>query len=99
MLVRVRLTLNRLPATGWKPAPSAALVELDDTWLRSQKPSETGRLEVWDAKVQGLVLRLTPTGAVSWSARLRTAAGKRTRPMLGAWPAAGIKEARKRALA
>ena len=62
MRVRVRLAFDRLSAAGWKPAPSAALVELDDARLRSRKPPETGRLEVWDTKVQGLILNLTSSG-------------------------------------
>jgi integrase len=47
----------------------------------------------------GLVLRMTPTGAATWSVRTRTADGKQTRPKLGTWPAMGIAEARKEALA
>ena len=73
--------------------------ELTDTWLRGQKPPASGRLEIWDTRVSGLALRITPTGAATWSYRARTADGKRTRPKLGTWPAMGISEARKRALA
>ena len=73
--------------------------DLNDAWLRGLKPPEAGRLEVWDTRVVGLVLRLTPSGAASWSVRARTRAGKRTRPSLGAWPALGIAQARKRAQA
>src|SRR5579864_7085155 len=73
--------------------------ELTDTWIRGLKPPATGRFEAWDIRVSGLVLRLTPSGAASWSVRARTADGKRTRPTLGTWPAMGIAEARKRALA
>ncbi len=72
--------------------------DLNDACLRGLKPPERGRLEVWDTRVVGLVLRLTPTGAASWSVRARTRDGKRTRPTLGAWPALGIADARKRAL-
>lgn len=72
--------------------------EITDAFLRSAKPPATGRTEVWDTRVEGLMVRLTPTGAVSWSIRGRTAAGKRTRVGLGTWPAVGVSEARKRAL-
>ncbi len=72
--------------------------ELTDTWLRGVKPPASGRLEIWDTRVGGLVLRITPTGAATWSIRARTADGKRTRPKLGTWPAVGIADARKRAL-
>jgi integrase len=73
--------------------------EITDTWLRSQKPPQSGRLEVWDTRARGLVLRVTPAGAVTWAVRARTKNGKRTRAKLGVWPAVGIAEARKRALA
>ena len=73
--------------------------ELTDVWLRGVKPPEAGRLEIWDTRVTGLVLRVTPTGSATWSVRMRTADGKRTRPKLGTWPAMGITEARKQALA
>lgn len=72
--------------------------ELTDTWIRALKPPASGRFEAWDTRVSGLVLRLTPSGVVTWSVRARTAEGKRTRPTLGTWPAIGIAEARKRAL-
>lgn len=71
--------------------------ELTDTWLRGCRPPATGRLEVWDTRVSGLVVRITPTGSATWSVRARTADGKRTRPKLGTWPAVGIADARKRA--
>lgn len=73
--------------------------ELTDAWLRALRPPETGRTEVWDGRVRGLVLRLTPGGTATWSVRLRTTSGKRTRPKLGTWPALGIADARKLALA
>ena len=72
--------------------------ELTDTWLRGVKPPASGRLEIWDTRVAGLVLRITFGGTATWSVRARTADGKRTRPKLGTWPAVGISEARKRAL-
>jgi integrase len=72
--------------------------DINDAWLRVQRPPAAGRLEVWDTRVTGLVLRITPSGAASWSVRLRTKDGKRTRPTLGAWPAVGIADARRRAL-
>jgi len=72
--------------------------DINDAWLRAQRPPATGRLEVWDTKVTGLVLRIAASGAASWSVRLRTKDGKRTRPTLGTWPAVGIAAARRRAL-
>jgi integrase len=72
--------------------------EITDTWIRGLKPPAGGRLEVWDGRVRGLVLRITPSGVISWSVRSTTSAGKKTRPTLGTWPALGVADARKRAL-
>jgi integrase len=73
--------------------------DLTDAFLRGLRNPGANRLEVWDARVPGLVLRMTPAGAASWSVRARTTDGKRTRPTLGTWPVIGIAEARKRARA
>ena len=73
--------------------------KLTDVWLRGVKPLEAGRLEIWDTLISGLVLRIAPAGAATWALRLRTLEGKRTRPKIGTWPAMGIAEARKQALA
>jgi integrase len=73
--------------------------ELNDAMLRALRPPVTGRLELWDTRVAGLVLRITVSGTASWSVRARTRDGKRTRPTLGGWPEVGIAAARKRARA
>ena len=73
--------------------------DLSDVWLRALKPPIRGRFELRDARVMGLVLRITPTGVATWSVRTRTRDGKQTRPALGTWPAMGIAEARRAALA
>lgn len=72
--------------------------DLTDVWLRALQPPAEGRLEVRDARVTGLVLRVTPGGVATWSIRARTRDGKQTRPKLGTWPAMGIAAARKAAL-
>lgn len=72
--------------------------DINDAWLRALQPTAEGRLEVWDTRVRGLVLPLTPKGVATWSVRARTRDGKRTRPKLGTWPAIGIAAARKAAL-
>ena len=79
---------------GWADA-----ARTDGCMVARVKPPEAGRLEIWDARVTGLVLRITPAGAATWSVRARTADGKRTRPKIGTYPAVSITEARKRALA
>lgn len=72
---------------------------INDTWLRTLAPPAAGRrLEVRDAVVPGLVLRMTAAGAASWSVRARTRDGKQTRPRLGTWPAMPIAAARREAL-
>jgi integrase len=72
--------------------------EITDPWIRGLNPPPSGRLEIWDTRVRGLVLRITPTGVISWSVRSTTSAGKKTRPTLGRWPVLGVGDARKRAL-
>src|SRR4051794_26925636 len=69
-------------------------LEINDAFLRALRPPATGRLEVWDTKQPGLALRVTPTGACTWSVRTRTVEGKRTRPTLGSWPDLSIRQAR-----
>jgi Arm DNA-binding domain len=71
--------------------------DMTDLYLQSLKPPVSGRLEIQDARVNGLVLRVTPAGVSTWSVRHRLADGKRVRPSLGRWPEMSIKEARKRA--
>jgi integrase len=67
-----------------------------DAWLRSVKPPATGRIEVRDAKVRGLIVRVTSTGAISYSAR-KAVNGRHSRVTVGAWPM-GIAEARRLAM-
>src|SRR4051794_24305578 len=69
-------------------------VELTDAYLRALRPPEEGRIELRDAVVRGLALRITPTGTASWSVHVRTHEGKRTRPLIGTWPKIGIRDAR-----
>jgi integrase len=72
---------------------------MTDAWLRKIERPATGRLEIWDTKAAGLVLRITSAGTATWSVRTRTRDGKRTRPKIGTYPAMGVAAARKQALA
>ncbi len=72
-------------------------VVLSDAWLRGVKPPSAGRIEVRDVKAPGLVVRITPTGVVSWAARGRRPDGREARVTLGTWPEVSLAEARKRA--
>lgn len=69
-------------------------IELTDTMLRALRPPARGRLELWDATVRGLALRVTKAGVCTWSVRARTPDGDRIRVSLGKWPATGIRQAR-----
>jgi integrase len=73
--------------------------DLTDVFLRNLKPPQRGRSEIRDSKVRGLVLRMTPTGAATWSVRALLRDGRHTRVNLGTYPALSLAEARKVALA
>jgi integrase len=73
-------------------------VVLSDAWLRAVKPPPHGRIEVRDTKAPGLVVRITPSGVVSWAARGRRPDGREARITLGTWPQVGLAEARREAL-
>jgi integrase len=69
-------------------------VVLTDASLRALKPPAAGRVEVRDAKVHGLVVRVAASGAVSFAARGRRPDGREARVTLGEWPTLSLKEAR-----
>ena len=65
------------------PSPSRRLVPmpkiaLSDAVLAKLKPPGEGRADYTDAKVPGLTLRLTPTGAATWCLRYRPRAASRS---------------------
>ena len=72
--------------------------DLTDAFLRTLRPPATGRLELRDARTPNLLLRVTARSMV-WAVRARTRDGKRTNVTLGRYPAVGLAEARRRALA
>jgi integrase len=72
--------------------------DLTDVFLRTLKPPQRGRIEIRDTKVRGLVLRMTPTGAASWSLRVLLRDNRHTRVTLGTYPALSLAEARRSAL-
>jgi integrase len=71
--------------------------DLTDPDIRAITPPTTGRLELHDSKVPGLVLRVTAAGLLTWCCRTRTRDGKQTRPKLGTYPGMSLAEARKAA--
>ena len=50
---------------------------LTDVMIRQARVPEAGRVELWDSKVRGLLLRVTPNGARSWSVFYRFRGEKR----------------------
>src|SRR5215472_2922472 len=99
-----------IPASGAKVAPSLPpdgaadfcrrwwmeVRYVTDAWLRAVKPPATGRLEVRDSGVRGLIVRVTSSGAISYSAR-KAVNGRHSRVTVGTWPM-GIAEARRLAM-
>src|SRR5262245_2374016 len=75
------------------------VVALTDKAVQGLRAEGNKRLEVRDAKVRGLVLRVTPAGIKSWSVqhRIKSRAGTQ-RITLGRYPAMGIARARAAAL-
>jgi integrase len=65
-------------------------------WVDRVKPPDTDRIEYWDAKQDGLGLRISHTGKKTWCVRYRSN-GKRWRVILGDYPAIPLGEARLRA--
>ena len=72
-----------------------AKVNMTDVWLRSLRPPTGARAEYRDARVTGLVLRVTPRGVMSWSViyKPRSARTKR-RWTIGTYPATQLADAR-----
>ena len=77
---------------------------LTDKRIKAIRPPKTGRLEIWDAKETGLILRISASGTKTWALQFKTneydAKGRRkTRKMkLGDYGGGvGLKEARVRA--
>src|ERR1700730_16573681 len=68
---------------------------LADALIRSLRAPISGRLEIQDAKCSGLVIRVTPHGAKSWSFRFRDPrSGVLTRATIGPYPEIALATAR-----
>jgi hypothetical protein len=74
-----------------------ARVEFTDRWLKALKPNAARRLEWWDAKVLGLVVRVTPAGVASFAVRYRFN-GEPRRLTLGRVGPLALVDARRNAL-
>lgn len=64
----------------------------------TRSPPKAGRVEIWDARTPGLCLRVSASGAATWSLRYRPRSGDSyQRVTLGALPAVGLADAREHA--
>jgi integrase len=68
--------------------------ELTDALIRTLRAPAGGRLELWDKRCEGLVLRVSATGRVTWHARARGPDGRKRFANLGLWPALSLSDAR-----
>lgn len=93
-------------APFWHPSqttgtliPETAMAEnMTAHWIDRLKPPAEGRAEYFDAKVPGLLLRVTATGKKSWYLMYRVKGDlKRRRHPLGAMPPVGLADARDKA--
>lgn len=71
---------------------------LTATFVQGVKSTPGKRVEYSDTKVSGLVLRVTESGAKSWSLRYRRADQSQQRYTIGAYPAVSVADARDRAI-
>ncbi|MGE5500964.1 MAG: tyrosine-type recombinase/integrase [Ignavibacteriales bacterium] len=72
-------------------------IKLTDKFVASVKAAGK-RLELPDAQVPGLILRVTERGRKTWVVRYRTPDGRQPRFTLGPYPAVGVADARDAAL-
>ena len=68
---------------------------LTEAAIQRTRPPNTGRIEIADAIITGLYLRITVKDKQSWSLLYRTPGQKRQQRLtLGRWPLIGVAEAR-----
>lgn len=74
------------------------IVALTTQYVRSLKPPESGRIEIWDERTPGLCLRMSSTGRAAWSFRYRPREGAGfQRITFGSLDDLGLADARERA--
>jgi integrase len=72
---------------------------LTDTFIRSLEKPDNGRIEVADLRCVGLTMRMTSSGAKSWSLRFRDPrSGNVTRATIGSYPEITLEKAREKGL-
>ena len=73
--------------------------DLTDRFVQSAKAPSGKRVDYFDRKVRGLMLRVTPNGVKTWSYRYsRKSDSKRIRMTIGEYPAFSLSQARNDAL-
>lgn len=68
--------------------------DLTDALIRTLRAPSGKRLEIWDKRCEGLVLRVSTTGRMTWHARARGPDGRKRFANLGLWPALSLSDAR-----
>src|SRR6185437_4094835 len=68
--------------------------ELTDALIRTLPAPERGRVEIWDARCEGLVLRLSDKNRFTFHARARGPDGRKRFAALGTWPSLSLAQAR-----
>lgn len=71
---------------------------LSDAFVKNYCNNTSRRVDIRDAKVSGLVLRVTPTNTKTFSLQTRMPNGEKLRLTIGRYPVVGIKDARVAAL-
>src|SRR4051812_18914885 len=65
--------------------------------INAARPAPGRQIEIPDAKIAGLALRVTSTGTKTWTFRYRNAGGRQQRITLGKYPSVSLSDARDRA--
>lgn len=68
--------------------------DLTDALIRTLHAPEGARLEVWDGRCEGLVVRVSDRGRVTFHARARGPDGRKRFAALGTWPSLSLSQAR-----
>ena len=71
---------------------------LNDNFIKALKTSDGKRIEIFDHKVSGLILRVTGQGRKTWVLRYRTESGRQPRFTIGTYPALKLADARDEAV-
>jgi hypothetical protein len=71
---------------------------LTDNFIKTLTAPAGKRVEIFDQKISGLVLRVSSQGRKTWVLRYRTDSGRQPRFTIGTYPALKLADARDEAL-